>query len=100
MTAISRFIEGGPVVLLAYVSITKNTREAIVFEVLEVNAPSLHLFIGVKQFLTCDGDEPFWGELVELTPCTPTANGLRLLADRAALRGAIKIYPGKSSTLQ
>ena len=100
MTAISQFVEGHPVFLLAHVFVIAQGPEAIEFEVLEANASSLHQHVGAKQLLTCGGDEPFWGELVELTPCISTAVGLALLRDRPALKGAIKIYSGESSTLQ
>ena len=100
MTAISRFVEGHPAILLAHVFVTTQGPEALEFEVLEANATSLHKHVGTKQLLTCGGDEPFWGELVDLKPCTPTAAGLALLKHRPALKGTIKIYSGESNTLQ
>lgn len=100
MTAISRFIEGQPAILLAHVFIIVQGSGALKFEVLETNAASLHKHIGVKQLLTCDGDEPFWGELIDLQPCTPSAAGLALLRDRTTLRGTVKIYSGESQSLQ
>lgn len=100
MTAISRFIEGQPVILLAHVFIIARGSDAIKFEVLEANATSLHKHIGIKQLLTCDGDVPFWGELIDLQSCTPTATGLALLHDRPALRGTVKIYSGEPTELQ
>jgi len=100
MAAISRFIEGQPAILLAHAFIIVQGSDALQFEVLEVNATSLHKHIGVKQLLTCDGDEPFWGELIDLQPCTPTATGLALLRDRPALRGTVKIYSGEPQALQ
>ncbi len=100
MTAISRFVEGHPAILLAHVFVTAHGPEAIEFEVLEVNATSLHQYVGAELLLTSGDDKPFWGELVDLKPCTPTAPGLALLMDRSALKGTIKIYSGESNTLQ
>lgn len=100
MTAISQFIEGQPAILLAHIFIIVQGPDALKFEVLEANATSLHKYIGVKQLLTCNGDEPFWGELIDLQPCTPSAAGLALLRDRPALRGTVKIYSGEPKSLQ
>lgn len=100
MVAISKFIEGQPAILLAHVFIIVQGLDALKFEVLESNAASLHKHIGVIQLLTCDGDEPFWGELIDLQPCISTATGLALLRDRPALRGTVKIYSGEPQALQ
>lgn len=100
MSSISRFVEGQPPVILAHVFVTEQTLDALNFEVLEANAQSLHLHIGKKQLLTCDGQTPFWGELICLERCTSTAAGLNMLRDRPTLKGTFKIYPTESATLQ
>jgi len=100
MDAISRLIEGQPAILVAHVHVIAQGSDALKFEVLEANARSLYKHIGVKQLLTCNGHEPFWGELTDLQPCTPSAAGLALLRDRPALRGTVKIYAGEPQALQ
>lgn len=100
MATISRFIEGGPAVVLAQVFVTARLLDVLEFEILEVNAGSLRDYIGKRNYLTYDNDTPFWGELVTLEPCDSTAPGLRLLRDRPTLKGIIKVFPPDSGCLQ
>jgi hypothetical protein len=100
MSAISRFVEDQPPVLLAHVFITAQSIDTLDFEVLEANAQSLHQHLGKKQLLTCDGDAPFWGELIRLEPSTATAAGLTMLRDRPTLKGTIRIFSVEPAMLQ
>lgn len=100
MTTISRLVEGGPAVVLAHAYVTSHQRNLLEFEALEVDVRTLHKYLGVKQFLTCDGNVPFWGELVAVTPCTSTHPGLGMLRDRPTLRGTFRIFPNEPSSVQ
>lgn len=100
MAAISIVTKDRPYILLGNVYVTAQQSDFIEFEVLETDAASLSNFLGSREYLTCDGDTPFWGELTTLESCTSTAPGLRLLRHKPTLKGRIRIFTDISVSMQ
>ena len=100
MTTISKFRDEGRTTILAQVLVTTKYAGGFEFEILEVDAPKLRDQIGIKLFLTCDGEKPFWGELVLLEPCQSTAPGLNLMRNRPTLKGIFKVYSDEPVRMQ
>jgi len=62
----------------------------LTFEVLESDVGSLLSQTGTLKEYALDG-QPFWGKLTTLERCVSTHQGLALLRDKPALRGALTI---------
>jgi hypothetical protein len=61
------------------------------FEMFEADAGGLKPLVGMKQLYFLD-DQLFWAELISLEACVSTHPGLRMLREKATLRGVFSIF--------